>query len=294
MSLTDMAFSGIKKSWETMLRFFRDKEWRQAAVDEALGTVAPHVESMINKRTGAGLTGAEQEQNAFNSHEAALQRDWSAQEAERARDWQEEMYAKYNSLSGKIAQAEQAGVNPMLAVTGNAVSPMSASPTSPSGAYASAGGFASRSFTDLVGTVLGLVKSKSEINLMDSEAERNRADANKTSTETSWIDRLSQAQLDNLVASKEELESRLGVNSETANKLRAEFGKLVQESARLSQITDVEKRKLEAEAELARWTADNRDLLLALDVGTDVLNNVTQLASTIIEVKAKVPKIGKK
>lgn len=117
---------------------------------------------------------------AFNSSESALQRDWSSQEAERARDWQEEMNAKYNSISGKISQAEQAGVNPMFAVTGNAVSPASASGSVPSGSAASAGmpsgASATGSFVDLVGNILGLSKLKAEIANIEANTRKTTAE----------------------------------------------------------------------------------------------------------------------
>lgn len=233
----------------------------------------------------------------FNSNEAALQRDWSSQEAERARDWNEEMYEKYNSLSGKIAQAEQAGVNPMFAVTGNAVSPMAANASAPSGSAASgasagsvgtpSGATATAQFVDIVGQMLGLAKLKSEISNIDADSAEKRARANKQDVETSWIDRLSQAELDNLVASSAELESRLGVNDATANMLSAEFAKLVQECARISEITSAEKRNLEAQAALAEFQADNQGLFKGLDLGSDVLNMIVDIAVALIEKKTK-------
>lgn len=127
----------------------------------------------------------------FNANEAALQRDWSAAEAEQARDWQEEMYAKYNSLSGKISQAEQAGVNPMFAISGNAVTPMSASSPMPSGSAASgsmsggasasgsaaSGSRASAGLVNILGGILDGLKLKSEIALNESQANKNNAEA---------------------------------------------------------------------------------------------------------------------
>lgn len=118
----------------------------------------------------------------FQHDEAALQRDWSAAEAERARDWNEEMYAKYNSLSGKIAQAEQAGVNPLFAVTGNAVSPMTANSSAPSGASAGsvgtpAGSSASMAFVDIIGKVLGFKQLQSEMEVNEALAEKYRQEA---------------------------------------------------------------------------------------------------------------------
>lgn len=118
----------------------------------------------------------------FQSNEAALQRDWSAAEAERARDWQEEMNAKYHSISGKIAQAEQAGVNPMFAVTGNAVSPASASGSVPSGASAGgvgtpSGATASAGLVNILGELMNARKIDSEIAVNESIANKNNADA---------------------------------------------------------------------------------------------------------------------
>lgn len=206
----------------------------------------------------------------FQSNEAALQRDWSSQEAEQARDWQEEMYSKYNSLSGKIAQAEQAGVNPLFAVTGNAVTPMSASSSAPGGASAGsvgtpAGSAASAGLLNILGAVLDARKVESEIDLNKSEAERNRADAEKTGKETSWMDKLNEAELENILMSTSKIQSDVHVNEETASKLSAESNKLKAEGIRISKITDSEVRLSEANALLAEFESsvakiiDNRD-----------------------------------
>ena len=261
-----------------------------------------NIKNIVAGASGSSLTDAQREANQFshdeaqlqrdfNANEAALQRDWSAAEAERARDWNEEMYAKYNSLSGKIAQAEQSGVNPLLAVTGNAVSPLSASASAPSGAAASGAAASSsvspsgHSLTDLLGTMMGFMKMRSEIDVNEARAAKDVADAGKTDKESSWIDRLSQAQLDELVASTEELSSRLGVNDSTANKLNAEFSKLIQETSRISQITDAEKKNLEAQTALANFQRESANTFKGLDVGSDVLNTVIDLAIALIERK---------
>lgn len=134
----------------------------------------------------------------FQSFEAAAQRDWSSQEAERARDWNEEMYAKYNSLQGKISQAEQAGVNPMFAVTGNSVSPMSASASVPSGASAGSvgtpsGDSASMRFVDIIGQILGIKQTESQMDVNEALASKYRSEAANIDKNTSWIDRLNEA-----------------------------------------------------------------------------------------------------
>ena len=136
----------------------------------------------------------------FQGNEAALQRDWSSQEAERARDWEEEMYAKYNSLSGKITQAEQAGVNPMLAVTGNAVSPMSASSSAPSGASAGSvgtpsGSAATAAFVDIIGQIMGVKKTQAEIDLMKKQGEKTDSETAQILKDTEWMDKLNNMSL---------------------------------------------------------------------------------------------------
>lgn len=227
------------------------------------------ISNLFKKYTGSGLTTTEQQMNDFNaeqadinrlfqSHEAALQRDWSAQEAERARDWQEEMYAKYNSLSGKIAQAESAGVNPLFAVTGNSVTPMNSSSPVPSGASAGSVGNPSANsvsgqFTDLVGSILGLSKLKAEVDNINAQTSEVRARAEKTSKETSWLDRLSEAELENRLMSTAKIQSDIGVNDVTANKLSAEANKLKQEGLRISKITDFEVKQAEANALIAEF-----------------------------------------
>lgn len=69
----------------------------------------------------SGLTGAEREANAF-----------SAQQAEIARDWQENFYNQYESPQAMIRQAQEAGINP-AAIFGNAMggsAPSASAPTS--------------------------------------------------------------------------------------------------------------------------------------------------------------------
>ena len=164
-------------------------DWISSLIGGLFGIGQQFIQNSYNSREAEKNRDFQSDEAALNrvfqSNEAALQRDWSAAEAERARDWNEEMYAKYNSLSGKIAQAEQAGVNPMFAVTGNAVSPMSTTASAPSGASAGSvgtpgGATASSSFVDIVGAMLGFKKVQAETDLLEAEAERNRKEAEKT------------------------------------------------------------------------------------------------------------------
>lgn len=116
----------------------------------------------------SGLSKSEQQQNAFNASEAEKARNFTAQQAEDERDWQEEMYAKYNSFSGKMSQAAEAGVNPMFAATGSSVTPMS--PSAGIGSSPAASGSSSRGPSpDMVGSILGFSKLKAEIDNIQAQ-----------------------------------------------------------------------------------------------------------------------------
>lgn len=210
----------------------------------------------------------------FQSNEAALQRDWSAAEAERARDWQEEMNAKYNSISGKIAQAEQSGVNPLFAVTGNAVSPVSASGSVPSGASAGgvgtpSGATASAGLVNILGELMNTRKIDSEIAVNESIANKNNADANRTTAETPYavqklmseiaeLDERAQLHSGNLEyvlnQSKFAVKS-LELSDKQIEHYDAIISKLESEVKTIDGIRDTDKRLKEAEAAVAEFDA---------------------------------------
>lgn len=125
-----------------------------------------------------GLSKAQKEQNAYSSAEAAKARDFSAQQAEISRDWQEDMYAKYNSLQGKVSQARAAGVNPLFAVTGSAVSPMetpAASPASPAASPFSVSPLSG--ISDMTSAALGFGKLSAEIQSIRAHTRRENGEA---------------------------------------------------------------------------------------------------------------------
>lgn len=79
----------------------------------------------------------------FQSHEAALSREWQQYENDRqyekqkeligqSQDWQEQMYNKYSSPAAMMEQYKKAGLNPYLAESGQMGSPMSSSSPSQS------------------------------------------------------------------------------------------------------------------------------------------------------------------
>lgn len=246
------------------------------------------IKSPFNKILGTGLTNAQIQQNEFNadqaelnrafqSNEAALQRDWSAAEAERARDWQEEMYEKYNSLSGKVAQAEQAGVNPLLAVIGDSVTPAPTSSPMPSGS-AAAGSAASGSlsatdsFVNLIGQLIGAQKIKSEIAVNESVAEKNIAEANKAEKETSWMDRLNEDKLQMSSAQRDLIDEQLSYLNTQANYL--------------SEITDPDARLKRAQALMAEWQEKNKELFKGIEIGSDLLTVLANVGVGIVNAKA--------
>lgn len=136
------------------------------------------------------MSRAQRQQNEYASNEARSARDFSAQQAEINRDWQEEMYSRYNSLQGKIAQANDAGVNPLFAVTGSATSSMSTAPSSVAAPVASPSSVSPvGQLSDMVGATLGFSKLSAEIENIRSVTRNQNAQALKSELEALWVDK---------------------------------------------------------------------------------------------------------
>lgn len=148
----------------------------------------------------SGLSKSERQQNDFNASEAAKARDFSAAQAEQQMDWQEEMYQKYNSLQGKMEQAREAGVNPMYAAMGNAVSPMS--PSGPSVASPSASGSSSRGpSSDMVGSLLSFSKLKAEIDNINAQTRNANAAALNQEIDAAYRGEMNETTISQMVQS---------------------------------------------------------------------------------------------
>lgn len=119
--------------------------------------------SAKDKYLGTGLTSAEQEANAF-----------SAQEAQKARDWEE--YMSNTSYQRMVTDMQKAGVNPAMAMSSGQIgTPSSPSPSSVS----PAGG----NMSDL----MSILMLPHQIKNITAQTENIQADTQKKSAETQGI-----------------------------------------------------------------------------------------------------------
>lgn len=130
--------------------------------------------NLFRKWSSSGLTGAEQEANAFSAYESQLNRQFQANQAQLARDWQEEMYNQYYSPAAQVNAYKQAGLNPALMYGRGASTPSMPSTSSPSGNAASS---ISPAYHDIFNSILQLGElanrtrlSKSQSSLFDSQS----------------------------------------------------------------------------------------------------------------------------
>lgn len=207
-----------------------------------------------------GLSKAQKQQNQFNATEAQKGRDFSAQQAEIQRDWQEEMYSQYNSLQGKVAQAREAGVNPLHAVTGSAVSPMNTSSSSvPSPVASSSSANPVGQISDMAGAALSFSKLNAEIENIRSQTRHMNAQALKTELESLWVDKLNAQSIAESVSrisvadvTVEEKTANIGLlaaktleSQASAEEIRANIGVLSAKVANLNADTDVKVLQLQ-------------------------------------------------
>ena len=138
------------------------------------------------KITGLGSTSSEREAMDFNSEQAQINREFQSAEAQKARQWQQDFYTKYQSPQAQVRQFQEAGLNPAL-MYGRGVTPVSASSASngPSGDSASVQMPAVDS-SSLLQMLFGAAKLPSEIDLLDAQAEDFRASATGKNIENAY------------------------------------------------------------------------------------------------------------
>lgn len=200
------------------------------------------------------LTGAQIQQNAFNSAEAAAQRVWSSTEADEARQWQEEQYVKYNSPQAMIRQYQDAGLNPALMYSGAAGTSGASTQTSvPSGSAAS-------NSLSQHGDVSGALLAFAQLSKLRSEIDLNEANAKNLNTQSWATEQLTPIQV-------EEASSRIAKNNQDISESEARCGVLVGQS--ILQSKEIEWFNITREIE-------NQERLMNIAVGRSRKDEIEQ------------------
>lgn len=167
-----------------------------------LGTLG----SIFNSVTGAGLTGAQVEQNQFNAEQTQLQRDWEQQVYENKFQW-------------SVNDMQSAGLNPAMMYGG---SPSSTAPAS-SGAASSAPSlmpqFASllTAMAQLKNADTASLVAPSQINLNNANADTASSQKGFIDKQTEWLDPLNSAYVDQVNAVIDDLKSHKELNLSQAD-----------------------------------------------------------------------------
>lgn len=251
------------------------------------------IKSLISKYTDATVTGGEEIRHEWDLSKMESANQFSAQQAEISRDWQEEMYTKYNSLSGKIQQAQEAGVNPLFAVTGNSVSPMSTGSSSPSGAVASGSG--QKSTSDLLSSLsslIGLKSLKSQIAKTDAETQQIQAQTDislkKLGPELANIESSTSLNLQKVIESAtsiEKIKSDINLNTHHAEMFAEQVQYLIAQANYINAIREPDRRAKAAHAVIAEWKERNKEIFKGLEVGTDVISTLSDIGLGIFNAK---------
>lgn len=210
--------------------------------------------------TGSGLTGAQNEQNAFN-----------ASQAEITRMWQEKMQGSQYQRSVKDMLA--AGLNPAL-MYGSSAGPASM----PTGANASG-----NNVSPDVSSLINLMMARKNMDLIDSQIIKNEADANKADKEAegqeitnSWSDQLFEAQLGIYNANYDEIKAKTDLLLE---QVKTEATKRGLNNAGINESNA--RVALLAQQKIAEEIQNKyRDQMLQLDIKYKQLNNDLVAAST--------------
>lgn len=123
-------------------------------------------------------TGRDRDLMEFNASESSINREFQSAEAQKARQFQEDVYTKYQSPQAQVRQFQDAGLNPAL-MYGRGVTPLSLSSASagPSGSSASASPVGVSGVEGLVSMLSNFAKLPSEVELMSAQSADLRASA---------------------------------------------------------------------------------------------------------------------
>lgn len=150
----------------------------------------------------------------FGSSSQSSAQSFNAQEAQKQREWQEQMYNKYYSPQSQVSQLRSAGLNPYLLANGGSVS----SASMPSTSAASSSGIASIDTS-------GIANAFNQIGMMQYNQQQSSANVDNikantrlANAEASIKEADAQTQLEENLMRIDEIISRTNMNKEQKQK----------------------------------------------------------------------------
>lgn len=163
-----------------------------AIIGAAISAVAALASAVSNRKYQRKTM---QVQNTFNSEEAQKAREWN-------------MEADSTKYQRQVADMQAAGVNPALAMSGGVTTQATSNATASSGSGLQGG----LDLSSVMQMAVAMSQLKLQKKLIDSQSNKNNAEAGKIKEETSWIAGLSQAQIDKMKADTDKAFSDIKVN----------------------------------------------------------------------------------
>lgn len=186
-----------------------DYEYLFAALDQ--------LNASINNATNITATQSINKANReWQSAEAEKSRFFNEKMAEQAYERQQEFYDTKLSPAARVQQYKEAGLNPMLAAEGSAVT--SAPSIAPAqGAFPTGGSSATPAplqAISMLDSLLKIKRSSAEVANINADTDLKESQAGKTDKEASWIDRMNSKNIEVLDKQMAEIDSNISVNAQ--------------------------------------------------------------------------------